>query len=73
MYRGKALPEFAGTYLFADYCTGEIFGLVPSEGGFDSMLLADADFSIVSFAEDNDGELYVLGRTGEIRKIVPEN
>ena len=73
VYRGKALPEFAGTYLFADYCTGEIFGLVPSEGGFDSMLLADADFSIVSFAEDNDGELYVLGRTGEIRKIVPEN
>ena len=73
VYRGKAIPGLTGTYLFADYCTGEIFGLVPSGGGYDSTLLADADFSIVSFAEDHDGELYVLGRTGEIRKIVPEN
>ena len=27
VYRGAAIPELVGTYLFGDYCSGEIFGL----------------------------------------------
>ena len=27
VYRGRAVPALAGTYVFADYCTGEILGL----------------------------------------------
>ena len=28
VYRGNAIPALQGTYLFADYCRGEIHGLV---------------------------------------------
>ena len=45
-----ALP--AGTYVFGDYCTGEIFSLPP--GGSASLLL-DTSLNISSFGEDEAG------------------
>ena len=66
VYRGRALPELRGTYLFADFCSGEIFGL---RQGRRSILL-DSELTIASFGEDEAGELYVLDlAAGAVHRI----
>ena len=66
VYRGTAGTLPAGTYVFADYCSGEIFTL---QNGAVSLLL-DTGFLISSFGEDEAGELYVVNRFGSIHRIV---
>jgi glucose/arabinose dehydrogenase len=59
-YRGDAEPRLRGVYLYADFCTGEIFGTVPRcDGAWESQLLLNAPFNITTFGEDSAGELYV--------------
>ena len=69
VYRGTqgTLPN--GAYIYGDYCTGEI--LVWHNG--QQIPLHDiADFNLVSFGEDEDGELYVVQMgAGTIQKLVP--
>lgn len=72
VYRGAAIPDLVGWYVFGDFIEGRIFairenstaGVVPEE-------LLDTDLSVVSFAEDDEGELYVLdfGAVGTIHKV----
>jgi len=66
VYRGAqgALPE--GTYVYGDYCTGEIFAW---DGTTQSVLL-DTTMNISSFGEDEQGELYVVNLGGSISKLV---
>ncbi len=66
VYRGarKNLPN--GAYIYADYCTGEI---LMWNNNLQTLLL-DTPRSIVSFGEDDDGEIYVVGQGGTIEKIV---
>jgi glucose/arabinose dehydrogenase len=64
-YRGDAEPRLRGVYLYADFCTGEIFGTVPRcDGAWQSQLLLDAPFNITTFGEDAAGELYVSQYVG---------
>ncbi len=67
VYRGagRALP--GGTYVFADYCTGEIFSL---ENGVPTLLL-DTPMNISSFGEDEAGEIYVVGLGGTVQRVSP--
>jgi len=59
-YRGDAEPRLRGVYLYADFCTGEVFGTVPRcDGAWESRLLLHAPFNITTFGEDSAGELYV--------------
>ncbi len=66
VYRGvqNALPK--GSYIYADYCTGEIF----LWNGTQQQLLLDTARNISSFGEDEDGELYVVGLGGTVDKIL---
>ena len=66
VYRGSALPELVGTYLFGDFCSGEIFGF---RDRVRSVLL-DTDLQIASFGEDAAGELYVVDLGGAVYRIV---
>jgi glucose/arabinose dehydrogenase len=72
VYRGDAIPDLRGWYLFSDFCTGTLFG-IPSdtEGVIGPRTLFDPGFSVSTFGEDPDGELYVadLGG-GKIYRIV---
>jgi hypothetical protein len=58
------LPQ--GTYVYGDYCTGEIFAW---DGGDQSVLL-DTAMSVVAFGEDEQGELYVVDLNGTVSKMV---
>jgi glucose/arabinose dehydrogenase len=55
VYRGNQGSFPSGTYIFGDYCSGEIFEL----GGSGPELLLDTDLQISSFGEDEQGEMYV--------------
>lgn len=69
VYRGTRGTLAAGTYVFGDYCTGEIF---LRESGSVRMAL-DSPYSISSFGEDEAGELYLVhlgsGANGAVYRI----
>jgi glucose/arabinose dehydrogenase len=69
VYRGS-MPEWQGIYLYGDYCTGMIWGLLQINGGWQNQLLFDVDVPITSFGQDEAGELYLLGDTGGIFRLV---
>ncbi len=71
VYRGLrgALPP--GAYVFADFCTGEIFQLHPAASGAPLTLLLDTALNIASFGEDQAGEIYVVGLGGTVHRIAP--
>jgi glucose/arabinose dehydrogenase len=65
VYRGRQQPALVGVYLFGDYCSGRVWGLYrDGAGAWQRALLADTDFSISSFGEDADGELYLTDLRG---------
>jgi hypothetical protein len=65
VYRGTLGTLPAGSYVYADYCTGEIFAL--NDGS--SELLFDTSLNIPSFGEDEAGEIYVAAIGGSIFRI----
>ncbi len=72
VYRGAALPELEGAYLYTDYCRGHLQGLVVDgsrEIRADEDLGALPQASPVSFGQDADGELYVLFQGGQLVRI----
>ncbi len=83
VYRGNAIPSLQGHYFYADWCGNMIVSLTYDGSTISNLVnrtseLAVPGFSIgsvVSFAEDNEGELYIIdqgsGTNGEIFKIVP--
>ncbi len=70
VYRGKLLPDWYGIYLFADYCSGNISGLLAfPQGEWQSRLLFENIGRISSFGEDEPGEIYVVEHTGSIFRL----
>jgi len=72
VYRGSAIPDLVGKYVFADTFSGRIWMLEDNGlGAYTRTLLLDTNVVISSFAEGNDGELYLLDLiSGGIHKIV---
>lgn len=71
-YRGAALPALAGVYLFADYCSGVIWGAAPDATGiWRATRLTSTSLNISAFGEDASGELYIADYTaGALYRIV---
>ena len=76
VYRGAAIPDLRGTYLYSDYCSGFVRGFRYTNGRAENERrfteLEPADHSVSSFGEDAAGELYILTAGGGVYKIVPE-
>lgn len=73
VYRGQALPEWQGIYIYGDYCTGFVWGMLPTGGSsFQSELLFQTGVNISAFGEDEQGELYIVDHRGEVLKLVQE-
>lgn len=70
VYRG-ALPEWNGVYLYGDYCTGFIWGLIRTENGWQHQMLFQLDERITSFGQDDAGELYLVSDSGNILRLAP--
>ena len=70
-YRGEQHPGLFGVYLFADFCTGRIWGGYQNgTGGWSSALLLDSSLLISSFGEDQAGELYVTDLNGGLYRVL---
>ncbi len=65
VYRGS-MPEWNGIYLYGDYCSGYIWGLINSDSGWREQLLFDMDINITSFGQDEAGEVYLVGDNGGV-------
>ena len=62
VYRGKRSPQFEGWYLFGDFESRRIWGLRENNRKLVQCVeLGQAPGRIVSFAENSDGELLILG------------
>ena len=57
-------------YLFADYCSGRVWGLQRDGNTWAVAQLADFGFQITSFGEDAAGNVYLVNYSGTIYKIV---
>ncbi|MDW8140876.1 MAG: PQQ-dependent sugar dehydrogenase [Candidatus Bipolaricaulota bacterium] len=70
VYRGTQYPSLVGHYLFGDYCSGRIWSLVQeSSGRWVMRQLIDSPYSISSFGEDEQGELYVVHHGGALYRV----
>ena len=72
VYRGQKFPELVGHYVFGDWETRRIWGAkIDGEQLGARRELIDPTVRIVDFAEDNEGELYLLDHeNGAISTLV---
>ena len=67
VYRGSKGTLTPGTYIYGDFCTGEVFA---SSNGIQSRVF-DTSQNISSFGEDQAGELYLVGyASGAIYRFI---
>ncbi len=74
VYRGKRFPSLQGSYFYGDFVTRNFWRITKQEDGSykNAIALKSSEVVIASFAEDADGELYVLNYAGEIYRVVPK-
>ena len=73
VYRGTAFPTLQGIYFYGDYCSGTVWALWPDgEGGWTNAEVLKGGISLSSFAEDEEGELYLLDMGGKLMRLAVE-
>ncbi|MBL8062206.1 MAG: PQQ-dependent sugar dehydrogenase [Anaerolineales bacterium] len=65
VYRGE-MPEWNGIYVYGDYCSGTIWGLIQVDGQWQSQVMFEAVATITSFGVDESGELYFSSDNGTV-------
>ena len=70
VYRGALEPALEGVYVFADYCSGLLWGLGRDNAG--NWVLSqpvETGLRISSFGEDAQGEVYVVSLNGDVFRL----
>jgi uncharacterized repeat protein (TIGR03806 family) len=63
VYRGAAFPAAYGKYFFTDYCEQTMRSITPTaNSGISLATHGSLSASVVSFAQDNKGELFAIGQ-----------
>ncbi|MEX2245436.1 MAG: PQQ-dependent sugar dehydrogenase [Dehalococcoidia bacterium] len=70
VYRGAAIPELGGWYVYADYCFGRVWAFDAASPGGEAVTLMDSGKTISSFGQDPAGELYLVTFDQAIYRIV---
>jgi glucose/arabinose dehydrogenase len=72
VYRGEAIPDLQGTYLYSDYCGKGVRGLqVDGDEVIDTRTWDLPIQDEYSLGQDDAGEIYVLLAAGPVVKLVP--
>jgi glucose/arabinose dehydrogenase len=70
VYRGKAVPGYAGRYLYGDYCSGIVWSLKLSSGRATGLRRESFTVSnLTAFAEDAANEVYLASGGGTIYRL----
>lgn len=69
VYRGAAIPELVGGYVFSDLCDGELRVLVKDGGSILARGLGVAGTRIIGFGSDAAGELLILELGGRVMRL----
>ncbi|MEO0574154.1 MAG: PQQ-dependent sugar dehydrogenase [Pseudomonadota bacterium] len=77
VYRGTAIPELSGLYIFADYGSGRFWAARPDgQGGYENDELINTNLNPTAFNYGPDGELYFVdingsNGSGRVRRLDP--
>jgi len=70
VYRGIDLPELNGIYIFGDFCSGLVWGLInQGNGQWNGKILFETGLSISSFGIGELGEIYLLDLNGRLYRL----
>lgn len=74
VYRGDAIADLYGAYVFGDYCTSRLWAVQISTGEveFADLGVDVPGGALVSFAQDHEGELFTLSLDGAVSRLVPK-
>jgi glucose/arabinose dehydrogenase len=71
VYRGTAQPGLVGGYVFADYCSGNVWLIdARADEVLEPRLVAETGRSVSSFGEDEAGELFATDLQGALLRVV---
>jgi glucose/arabinose dehydrogenase len=71
VYRGTAMPELVGWYVYADYCSGQVRALQVVDRTVVKELTLSSAWGLVAVTDGPGGELYVLNVDGPVYRLVP--
>lgn len=72
VYRGRDVPELEGAYLYADFVSGRIWALwydAKAKWVTANRTITEKGAPVMSFGEDDDGEVYYATQAGELLKF----
>lgn len=70
--RDPDLPAWQGVYLYGDFCSGRVWGLLRTpDGGWLSSLLFETGRSLSAFGEDAAGRVYLVDYAGAVVRLSP--
>jgi glucose/arabinose dehydrogenase len=72
VYRGSAMLDLYGWYVYGDFCSGRIWALDTSSETSEPITLTDSPYLISSFAELPNGELLVLTLDNAIYRLTSD-
>lgn len=76
VYRGTAIPNLAGWYIYSDQCTGDIFAINPKDKVHEPILMGRAPAApdwgaVVDLVPDIKGEPLLVGLGSGVWRITP--
>ena len=80
VYRGCRMPELAGTYFFADYCSSWVRTFRMADGVVTALKEVTQELrlgtsrtirEISAFGTDGEGEVYICDLGGEVFRVIP--
>ena len=71
VYRGSALPQLYGAYLFGDICNGQLWAAQRKGGRWEVRELSARAQYVTSFGEDSRGEVWLTTLDGRLLKLAP--
>jgi glucose/arabinose dehydrogenase len=69
VYRGAAMPELQGWYVYGDFCSGRVWAVDAAGNDGAAIPIADTGAAISSFAVLGDGELYLVTFNNAIYRL----
>lgn len=69
VYRGEEIAGLAGTYLFADFGSGLLWGLTRAGDGWRMSEPLETGLTISAFGQDREGRLYLTAFDGTIYEV----